>query len=125
MSSGSWLIHSIHLYGGHIEFNAIPGALNGVAINIEGVLLELDTIPVGSLNAIGEQEDHLLNLSGTALSLSRRAGYIAFPHHCFDRPSISSRWRARGRRGTGAALTSRDGEVLDLLEIRSGMHPSV
>jgi len=67
--NGTWLIHSIRLYGGHIDFNAIPGALNGVAVNIEGVLLELDTIPVGSLNAIGEQEDDLLDLSGTALSL--------------------------------------------------------
>ncbi|HEY2819352.1 MAG TPA: hypothetical protein VGK44_19705 [Casimicrobiaceae bacterium] len=65
---GTFVINAIRLFGGDIGGNIIPGALDGVTIEIGGASVSLATIPFGSLNAIGTPINDLVDLSTTALA---------------------------------------------------------
>jgi hypothetical protein len=65
---GTFVINSILLSGGDIGGNIIPGALNGVTVEIGGIAVTLATGPVGTPNAIGVPVNDLVDLTNTALA---------------------------------------------------------
>jgi len=64
---GTFVINTIRFFGGDIEYNALPGALNGVTVEIGGNSIALATTPFGTPNAIGVPTDDLVDLTNTSL----------------------------------------------------------
>jgi hypothetical protein len=60
-------VHQIRLSGGDIDFNLIPGLLNGVSVTIAGQTVALSTTPAGGVGALGTQFDDVVDLTGTGL----------------------------------------------------------
>lgn len=60
-------VDSIEIYGGDIEFNAFPGALSQVTVEIGGSSLAVSPEPFGPLGALGPFNDRV-TLTGTPLS---------------------------------------------------------
>jgi hypothetical protein len=65
---GNYLIQAVHIFGGDIGGNAIPGALDGVTVTIGSQSVTLSTIPFGPNNALGVPFDDAADLTGTPLS---------------------------------------------------------
>jgi hypothetical protein len=61
-------VQEIRLYGGNVQLNINPGALDGATVEIGGRSLHLNTIPTGWLNFFGTPVDDLLVLRGTPLA---------------------------------------------------------
>jgi hypothetical protein len=63
---GTFVINTISLFGGD-SGNAIPGALNGVTVEIGENSIALATTPFGTPNAIGVPVNDLIDLANTTL----------------------------------------------------------
>ncbi len=61
-------VNSIYLSGGRINFNAIPGRIEGVTVEIGGQSLRVVTIPTGFTNNSGRRLDDLIDLVSTPLN---------------------------------------------------------
>jgi hypothetical protein len=60
-------VQQIRLSGGDIDFNLIPGLLNGVSVTIGGRAAAVTTTPAGGVGALGTQFDDVVDLAGTGL----------------------------------------------------------
>jgi hypothetical protein len=65
---GTFVINAIRIFGGEIGVNLIPGALNGVTVEIGGTPVALATIPFGVPNSLGVPRNDLIDLANTALA---------------------------------------------------------
>jgi hypothetical protein len=92
---GTYFVNAIHIFGGDLGGNAIPGALNGMTVEIGGSSLALATTPFGALNAIGVAANDQVDLTHTTLAVvatnqivlrNFTASFFGFP---FDQFSIT------------------------------------
>lgn len=92
---GTFVISAIRLYGGDIGGNAIPGALDGMTVEIGSNSVALASTPFGTPNAIGVPADDLIDLTNTPLAgvptnvivlRNFTASFFGFP---FDQFSIA------------------------------------
>ena len=66
--AGTFFVNQIDLYGGGMLDNALPGALDGLTVEIGGSTLTLATTPLGAPNAIGVPANDRVDLTGTPLA---------------------------------------------------------
>jgi len=55
-------INTIRIFGGEFDFNAIPGQITGVTVELNGQALAVNTIPAGYVNIIGVSLDDIIDL---------------------------------------------------------------
>jgi hypothetical protein len=60
-------VTAIRIYGGDIDFNALPGALGGLTVEIGGISRALDTTPFGAPNVLGVPPNDEITIVGTDL----------------------------------------------------------
>lgn len=65
---GSFVVDRIHLCGGEVEGNGLPGALTGLTVRLGAASSAFSTTPVGALNAAGTPRNDTVDLTGTPLA---------------------------------------------------------
>jgi hypothetical protein len=65
---GTYVVKTIRFFGGDFLDNTIPGALNGVTVEIGGTAVAVETVPFGTTNLVGVRVNDMVDLTTTALS---------------------------------------------------------
>jgi len=128
---GTYFVNAINVFGGDLGGNFIPGALDGMTVEINGSTIALATTPFGELNAIGVAANDQVDLTHTALAVvatnqivlrNFTASFFGFP---FDQFSISEITVDGSTAAFAVGIDIKPGSFPNSINIRNGGRTAV